>query len=121
MSLAIIDTDKCQQDGCPGSDAKPMAVDRWRSIPLTVGLLVALIAGAASVLVFLESRNDRSIAARKASIEAHSHSEQSHPGIRTAIKDSEQRIMRRIDRFETAFKALTGEIRKWNLSKKIGR
>ena len=110
--FAIVPSDvACDVEHCPAKSAPTVSQSQldsigertgWRRLPVTLGLLVAIVVGAAGALVWAQGQSDRLERKRDKALLTHSVSETAHPGIRAAVRTAEQRLSRRIDKLEQA-------------------
>jgi hypothetical protein len=98
-------------ESCARASAEPVAsLDRVKNSPLTIGVVIAAIVALTWVWgqVSAHSRHDDEVHQRL--IQDHSASERAHPGIRSQIVKTEERLIKRIDRFErTVLRAVSSQ------------
>ena len=100
----------CGQDGCPGI-AGTLTDHEVKSRPVSLGLLVAILAIAVSVVGSLLLVDGHLKEARAAVVRVHDQSAASHPDIRASQERSTKRIEGRLDAVTHALDRIREDLR----------
>ena len=94
----------------PKDDQQPTR--DWHGMPITIGLLVSLVLATLWGIDQMHSHEDRNRRDMRAIVDAHNDSDQSHPGIRKALRDMEGRMTKRVERIGDNVNELRSDVKK---------
>jgi hypothetical protein len=93
----------------------------WRSIPLTVGLLVTIVLAGLFALSQIRDLTSHQREEHKQLFEAHNHDDQAHPGIRKQLMEMESRMTKRVNAVGNDVKELREDVKRALSQRRRGR
>ena len=84
----------------------------WRRVPLTLGLVIAIIVGVAWFVDVLHGHDETLRVERVRLMSQHNRDDQAHPGIRRQLGDMERRMTKRVEGVAKDVKGLRDDVRR---------